>query len=159
MAGVRYYNKLNHAHVKVLGWTPTKPGRAGEQPGRHGLFTNDFTNQALGKTDTQTLMAQGADVIFPVAGAVGLGAAAAVRQAGAGNYMEWVDTDGCVSAPQYCKLFITSVTKGIAASVLGGRRRSGQGHVQGWQLHRRPGRQRRRACPRSTTSPAASRPA
>ena len=31
--------------------------------------------------------------------------------------MEWVDTDGCVSAPQYCPLFITSVTKGIVASV------------------------------------------
>jgi basic membrane protein A len=31
--------------------------------------------------------------------------------------MEWVDTDGCVSAPQYCSLFITSVTKGIVASV------------------------------------------
>ena len=48
---------------------------------------------------------------------MGLGAAAAVKQAGAGNYMEWVDTDGCVSAPQYCSLFITSVTKGIVASV------------------------------------------
>ena len=31
--------------------------------------------------------------------------------------MEWVDVDGCVSAPQYCSLFITSVTKGIVASV------------------------------------------
>ncbi len=62
-------------------------------------------------------MSQGADVIFPVAGSVGLGAAAAVKQAGGTNYMEWVDTDGCVSAPQYCSLFITSVTKGIATSV------------------------------------------
>jgi basic membrane protein A len=31
--------------------------------------------------------------------------------------MFWVDTDGCVSAPQYCKYFITSVTKGIQAAV------------------------------------------
>jgi basic membrane protein A len=31
--------------------------------------------------------------------------------------MEWVDTDGCVSAPQYCKYFITSVTKGIQSAV------------------------------------------
>jgi basic membrane protein A len=31
--------------------------------------------------------------------------------------MEWVDTDGCVSAPQYCKYFITSVTKGIQTAV------------------------------------------
>jgi basic membrane protein A len=31
--------------------------------------------------------------------------------------MEWVDTDGCVSAAQYCQYFLTSVTKGIQASV------------------------------------------
>ena len=118
VAGVRYYDKLNNAKVKVLGWTPaTKRNYASGSFAGTGLFTNDFTNQALGKTDAQTLMAQGADVIFPVAGSVGLGAAAAVKQAGGSNYMEWVDTDGCVSAPQYCSLFITSVTKGIANSV------------------------------------------
>src|SRR6202044_4109064 len=31
--------------------------------------------------------------------------------------MEWVDTDGCVSAAQYCKYFISSVTKGIQSAV------------------------------------------
>jgi basic membrane protein A len=31
--------------------------------------------------------------------------------------MLWVDTDGCVSAAQYCKYFISSVTKGIQAAV------------------------------------------
>ena len=118
VAGVRYYDKLNNAKVKVLGWTPaTKRNYASGSFAGTGLFTNDFTNQALGKTDAQTLMAEGADIIFPVAGSVGLGAAAAVKQAGGSNYMEWVDTDGCVSAPQYCSLFITSVTKGIANSV------------------------------------------
>ncbi len=118
VAGVRYYDKLNHAHVVALGWTPAKSRNfaAGGFQGT-GLFTNDFTNQALGKTDAQTLIAEGADVIFPVAGAVGLGAAAAVKQAGSGATMEWVDTDGCISAPQYCSLFLTSVTKGIVSSV------------------------------------------
>jgi basic membrane protein A len=118
VAGVRYYDKLNHAKVVALGWTPAKKRdyAAGTFAG-NGLFTNDFTNQNLGKQDAETLMAEGADVIFPVAGSVGLGAAAAVKQAGAGHYMEWVDTDGCVSAPQYCSLFVTSVTKGIVPSV------------------------------------------
>lgn len=116
VAGVRYYDKVNHKHVVALGWTPAKKRAPGSFAG-NGLFTNDFTNQNLGKQDAETLMAQGADVIFPVAGSVGLGAAAAVKQAGAGHYMEWVDTDGCVSAPQYCSLFITSVTKGIVPSV------------------------------------------
>ena len=81
VAGVRYYDKLNHGHVTVLGWVPTANRAKGSLAG-NGVFTNDFTNQALGKTDTQTLIAQGADIIFPVAGAVGLGAAAAVKAGG-----------------------------------------------------------------------------
>jgi basic membrane protein A and related proteins len=117
VAGVRYYDRLNHAHVVALGWTPAKNRNFAAQGFQGtGLFTNDFTNQALGKTDAETLIAEGADVIFPVAGSVGLGAAAAVKQSGNAT-MEWVDTDGCVSAPQYCSLFLTSVTKGIVASV------------------------------------------
>ena len=108
VAGVRYYDQTKHASVKVLGWDPNT---------QKGVFAGSFTDQNAGKTDTQTLMNNGADVIFPVAGSVGLGAAQAVQQAGSGHSMEWVDTDGCVSAPQYCSLFLTSVTKGIATSV------------------------------------------
>ena len=132
VAGVRYYDKVNKAHVVALGWTPKK-NRVFSKGGFEGtgLFTNDFTNQALGKTDAQTLMAEGADVIFPVAGSVGLGAAAAVKQAGAGHYMEWVDTDGCVSAPQYCSLFITSVTKGIVPSVAAAVEKAANGSFHG----------------------------
>jgi basic membrane protein A and related proteins len=130
VAGVRYYNKQNHANVKVLGWTP-KPGRAANSLAGNGLFTNDFTNQLKGKTDAQTLMSQGADIIFPVAGQVGLGAAAAVKQAGGSNYMEWVDVDGCVSAPQYCSLFITSVEKGITHSVAAVVEQAARGAFQG----------------------------
>jgi len=116
VAGVRYFDKLNHKHVTALGWTP-KPGRPASSLAGDGLFTNDFTSLGLGRTEAESLMGEGADVIFPVAGSVGLGAAAAVKAAGHGNLMEWVDTDGCTSVPQYCSLFITSVTKGIVASV------------------------------------------
>lgn len=122
VAGVRYYNVLNHAHVKVLGWDPNT---------NKGTFTNDFTSLSLGYTDTKTMIAQGADVIFPVAGGVGLGAAKAVKQAGKGYYMEWVDTDGCVSAAQYCSIFITSVTKGITASVSTAVERAAKGTFKG----------------------------
>jgi basic membrane protein A len=80
--------------------------------------------QTKGQTLTQTFISEGADVIFPVAGNVGLGAAKAVQSAdqAAGSdkvNMEWVDVDGCVSAAQYCQYFITSVEKGIVASVKG----------------------------------------
>lgn len=107
--GVQYYNKVHHTNVQVLGWNAKS---------QNGSFTNDFTDQTKGKNVTEQFMQAGADIIFPVAGNVGLGAAAAVKQDGNGKvHMLWVDVDGCVSAPQYCSLFISSVTKGIALSV------------------------------------------
>ena len=127
VAGVRYYDQKMNKSVKVLGWDPEKAS---------GTFTNDFTNQAKGKTVTEALMNQGADVIFPVAGSVGLGSAAAVQQHNSASpdspvTMEWVDTDGCVSAPQYCSLFVTSVEKGIAASVETAAKEAVNGTFQG----------------------------
>jgi basic membrane protein A len=106
--GVQYYNQKHGKSVKVLGWDETS---------QNGTFTGDFTDQSKGKNVTQTFIQQGADIIFPVAGNVGLGAAAAVQQNGNGVHMLWVDTDGCVSAAQYCSLFISSVVKGISVSV------------------------------------------
>jgi basic membrane protein A len=109
--GVQYYNTKHHTHVQVLGWN--------EQT-QNGSFTGDFTDQTKGQSLTQTFITEGADIIFPVAGNVGLGAAKAVQtadQSGQSVNMEWVDTDGCVSAAQYCPYFITSVTKGIQTAV------------------------------------------
>jgi basic membrane protein A and related proteins len=109
--GVQYYNTQNHKNVQVLGWNEAT---------QKGSFTGDFTNQTKGQTTTQTFISEGADIIFPVAGNVGLGAAKAVQDAdnaGGSVNMLWVDTDGCISAAQYCKYFISSVTKGIQAAV------------------------------------------
>ncbi len=111
--GVQYYNTKHGTHVQVLGWN--------EQT-QKGSFTGDFTNQTKGQTLTQTFISEGADIIFPVAGNVGLGAAKAVQSAdqAAGSSkvnMMWVDVDGCTSAAQYCSYFITSVEKGIVPSV------------------------------------------
>jgi basic membrane protein A and related proteins len=123
--GVQYYNQVNHTNVKVLGWSPNT-GKDGT-----GTFVGNFTNQQQGSTITTTLIDQGADVIFPVAGGVGIGAAAAVKAKGSGYEMEWVDTDGCVAEPQYCGLFISSVTKGIAESVKTAVLQTAAGHFQG----------------------------
>jgi basic membrane protein A len=111
--GVQYYNQKHGTHVQVLGWN---------EKTQKGSFTGDFTNQTKGQTLTQTFISEGADIIFPVAGNVGLGAAKAVQQAdaSAGSQkvnMEWVDLDGCVSAATYCKYFITSVLKGETLAV------------------------------------------
>lgn len=112
--GVQYYNKQHHKSVKVLGWS---------EPGHKGVFvngSNPFGDQGAGARIANTFIAQNADIIFPVAGGDGLGTAAAIKTANAGGKnvsMLWVDTDGCISAPQYCSLFITSVEKGLASSV------------------------------------------
>jgi basic membrane protein A and related proteins len=125
--GVQYYNSKHGTHVQVLGWN--------EQT-QKGSFTGDFTNQTKGETLTQTFISEGADIIFPVAGNVGLGAAKAVQDADAAAggdkvNMFWVDTDGCVSAAQYCKYFITSVTKGIVPSVSGAVQSAAKGTFTG----------------------------
>jgi basic membrane protein A and related proteins len=125
--GVQYYNQKHGTHVQVLGWN--------EQT-QKGEFSGDFTNQTKGETITQTFISEGADIIFPVAGNVGLGAAQAVQQAdnSAGSQkvnMMWVDTDGCVSAQQYCKYFITSVMKGIQTAVSNAVESAANGTFQG----------------------------
>jgi len=109
--GVQYYNTQHHAHVNVLGWN---------EKTQKGNFIGNFTDLGAGQALTNTFITDGADVIFPVAGGVGLGSAKAVQtadNAGKHIYLEWVDTDGCVSAAQYCKYMVTSVTKGITTAV------------------------------------------
>jgi basic membrane protein A len=111
--GVQYYNQKHHKNVQVLGWN---------EKTQNGSFTGNFTDLTAGQRLTNTFISEGADVIFPVAGNVGLGAAKAVQNAdtAAGTQkvnMMWVDVDGCISTAQYCKYFITSVNKGITNSV------------------------------------------
>jgi basic membrane protein A len=102
--GANYYNHVHHTHVQVLGWNPKT---------QTGLFTGDFTDEAKGRTTTQSLMGQGADIILPVAGSVGLGTVAAVRAAGRGAVI-WVDSDGCKTDPGDCKYFLTTIEKHMA---------------------------------------------
>jgi basic membrane protein A len=108
--GVQYYNKTKHANVKVLGWNEKNP--------KGGTFANSFTDLNKGRQISQAFIQQGADIIFPVAGGTGLGAGAAAQASGGKVNVIWVDTDGCVSAAQYCKYFISSVTKNLTGSVM-----------------------------------------
>jgi basic membrane protein A and related proteins len=110
--GVQYYNQKNSKHVQVLGWN--------EKNQKGGTFIggqNAFNDQNKGKQISSNFIQQGADVIFPVAGGSGLGAGAAAQASGGKVSVMWVDTDGCVSVPQYCKYFLTSVTKNLSGSV------------------------------------------
>jgi basic membrane protein A len=105
--GVAHYNEEKGTDVQVLGW---------DKEAQEGTFTGDFENQANGQTTTENFISQGADIILPVAGPVGLGAAAAAEAAD-GVSLIWVDSDGYESASQYGPLFISSVLKNIDAAV------------------------------------------
>lgn len=105
--GVAKYNEDMGTSVKLLGW---------DKASQAGAFTNSFDDQTLGKQQAQQFIDQGADVIMPVAGPVGLGAAAAAQEAGDVMFIG-VDSDWFNTAPDYADLMLTSVMKEIAASV------------------------------------------
>ena len=96
-------------NVQVLGWD--------ESNQKGGTFANSFTDANKGKQITQQFQQQGADIVFPVAGGTGVGSAAAAAASGGQLSVIWVDTDGCESVAQYCKYFLTSVTKNLTGSV------------------------------------------
>ncbi|MEM5776799.1 MAG: BMP family ABC transporter substrate-binding protein, partial [Anaerolineaceae bacterium] len=64
-----------------------------------------------------SLMDEGADIIMPVAGPVGLGTAAAVKERG-NAYIIGVDSDWALTNPDIADVILTSVMKLMDATVL-----------------------------------------
>ena len=75
-----------------------------------------YDDQTLGKEQAQQFISQGADIIMPVAGPVGLGAAAAAKADG-NTFIIGVDSDWYEANPDYSSIVLTSVMKEIGASV------------------------------------------
>ncbi|MDG4784449.1 BMP family ABC transporter substrate-binding protein [Micromonospora sp. WMMD1102] len=105
--GVAQYNQVKGKNVQVLGWNKQT---------QNGSFTNDFVKQDEGKKVSDTLVAQGADIIMPVAGGAGLGTTAAAQASGGKYSVIWVDVDGCQSTPN-CPALLTTVVKNISDAV------------------------------------------
>jgi basic membrane protein A len=106
--GIEKYNEDNGTDVQLEGW---------DNAADDGLFTGDFEDQAKGRALTEQLLDDGADIIMPVAGPVGLGTIEAIRARGGDAKVIWVDTDGCVSVEADCDLFLTSVMKNMDVAV------------------------------------------
>lgn len=106
--GIEQYNADEGTDVQLIGW---------DNAADDGLFTGDFEDESKGRATTQTLLDQGADIIMPVAGPVGLGTIAAIEAAGSDAKVIWVDTDGCVSVEESCDMFLTSVMKNMDVAV------------------------------------------
>ena len=108
--GVRYFNEQKAAEVRVVGW---------DKDSQQGSFTDDFTNSNTAKTVAAGLIAQGADMIMPVAAQAGEGAAAASLDAGGTAGIIWVDSDGYeVLGEQYKPLIVTTVEKHMQPAIL-----------------------------------------
>ncbi len=106
--GVAKYNSTKGKNVQVLGWN---------EKTQNGTFAGSFTDQNKGKQISDQFVAQGADVVMPVAGGTGLGTASAAQASGGRFSVIWVDQDGCVSTSQYCSVFLSTVVKGIDGAV------------------------------------------
>jgi basic membrane protein A len=109
--GVAYYNQQKNKNVSVLGWNADK------QDGTFVQSDKPFEDVKGGGRAAQGLTSQGADIIFPVAGPAGEGALQTAKASGGKVNAIWVDTDGCVSAPNYCANIMTSVYKGMDVAV------------------------------------------
>lgn len=107
--GVDYYNAAKGTNVEVLGYDL--------QDETKGLFSMDFDDQQKGRELAVSLMDEGADVIMPVAGPVGLGAAAAIQERG-NAYVIGVDSDWFLTSPEYGNITLTSVMKKMDATTV-----------------------------------------
>ena len=101
--GAKAYNEKHGTKVEVLGWDPAA---------QTGLFTGNFESTDDGRTMGETLMDEGADIIMPVAGPVGLGTAAAAKERG-NTYIIGVDADWYLTSPDYADIILTSVLKNM----------------------------------------------
>ncbi len=109
--GVTHYNEQNGTTVQLLGWEtdPDVP------QGGNGIFAGNFNNADDGRAIAQNFFNQGCDVIFPVAGAVGLGSAQLAQEQGV--MVVGVDADQAESVPELTDVYLTSVVKRIDKAV------------------------------------------
>ena len=108
--GVDYYNTENGTKVEVLGASGTDSSK--------WAATGDFSDQSKGKTLTEQFFAQGADIVLPVAGPVGIGTGQATLDK-AGTMVIGVDSDwyNLPAHAAYKANILTSIEKKMAAAV------------------------------------------
>ena len=105
--GVSYYNEQKGTDVNVLGW---------DIAAQDGSFAGNFENLDDGKALAASFADEGADIIFPVAGPVGLGSSAYASE-NEGIRIIGVDSDLVESNPNESGVYLTSVLKKIDEAV------------------------------------------
>jgi basic membrane protein A len=103
--GVQHYNSLKGTNVQFIGWK-TDPAISACGAGR---FTETFVSLEKGRLFANQLMDEGADIIVPLAGTTGIGAASAIKERA--KMMIGVDSDQYISTPDYKEIYLTSILK------------------------------------------------
>lgn len=107
--GANHWNAEKNDSVMVLGWNLDT---------REGLFTNNFDNLDDGRAFAQNLYDEGADIVLPVAGPVGLGSATLADELGADRLkIIGVDADLYFTDSERQHVYLTSITKRMDATV------------------------------------------
>jgi len=106
-AGVNYYNQSMGTSVEVLGWDTAK---------NDGSFTGNFDSLDDGRSFAESFVQEGADIVMPVAGSVGLGSMAYCKETSSCMIIG-VDVDQTISAAEYKDVILTSVLKNVNVAV------------------------------------------
>ncbi|MCB1338292.1 MAG: BMP family ABC transporter substrate-binding protein [Maritimibacter sp.] len=107
--GANLYNERHGTEVTVLGWNPES---------KEGLFTGNFESLDDGRAFAQNLYDEGADIVMPVAGPVGLGSAALADELGTDALkIIGVDADQYMTDTEKQHVYLTSVLKRMDATV------------------------------------------
>ncbi|EAQ15086.1 MULTISPECIES: BMP family ABC transporter substrate-binding protein [Maritimibacter] len=107
--GVQYYNEQKGTDVMVLGWNPESS---------EGLFTGNFDSLDDGRAFAENLHQEGADIVMPVAGPVGLGSAQLADEMGTDSLkIIGVDADQTQTDPEKAHVYLTSVLKRMDSTV------------------------------------------
>lgn len=118
--GTDYYNEQKDGDVQVLGWNPEA---------EEGAFTGNFESLDDGRAFAESFMDEGADIILPVAGPVGLGSAAVAQERD--GMVIGVDDDWFQSAPEYSNVILTSIMKNMDVVVFEAIQRVVNGNFEG----------------------------
>jgi basic membrane protein A len=105
--GVAHHNEVKGTSVEVLGWNIEA---------QDGSFTGNFESLDDGRAFAQSQVDEGADIIMPVAGPVGLGASQLASELGTFSIIG-VDVDQTLTDPNNAAVYLTSVMKGLGESV------------------------------------------
>jgi basic membrane protein A and related proteins len=122
---VDYYNKAKGTSVEVLGW---------DMATQKGLEVGNFESLDDGRAMGEQLLDEGADIILPVAGPVGLGTLAVLAERGTG-LLVGVDNDWSVANPDKADFVLASALKKIDVFVYDSAKQAVDGTFKGGEAY------------------------